>query len=294
MNLSNLPTGSRIALYVLGILFVAVIIATAWLIYALINYFKKNTDVESDSLLYADVAYFYEKGKRQRQEDSLFISPLDRYREDGIVACVADGMGGLMYGRDISKYIVDEIGKMLPFDFNNVYKNLSKLTKLSNTIYYKYDRKGGATLALVQIFKNKLHLYSIGDSNIILIRNNNATILNQKHNYYNVLVKSLSFANKTTEEAYLNKKSRALTDFMGNTNARIMSTNNPITLLDGDTIVICSDGVTDALPYNKLPYYLGNSARKSADEIKLNIRHKNLSKQDNYSCIVISLKKYSF
>lgn len=294
MNFSVLPTETKITLYVLGLLLVAVVFSFVWIFYFL---FKSAGSVKKDDEklpLFADVAYFYEKGKRERQEDSIYISPLDKYISDGIFACVADGMGGLKHGKEISKHVVDEIEKMFPVPFDDVENTVSRLTRISSDIYKRYGRRGGATLALVHIFNDMMHFYTAGDSNIILIRNRNATILNQKQNYYNILVKDLSSHGLTTEEAYLNKKSRALTDFMGNMNTRILNTNSPLKLLDGDTIIICSDGVTDAIPYDKLPVYLGNSARKTADEIKLNIRHKNLSKQDNYSCVVIKLSRYNF
>lgn len=294
MNFSFLPTESKIALYVLALLIIAVLFSIVWIIHFIVKsagFIRKDDD---DLTLFADIAYFYEKGKRDQQEDSIYISPLDKYIGDGVFACVSDGMGGLKHGKEISKHVVDEVERMFPVPFNDIENTVSKLTKLSSNIYRHYGRKGGATLALVHIFQNKLHLYSAGDSNIILIRNKTATVLNQKHNYYNILVKNLSSAGLTTEEAYLNKKGRALTDFMGNLNTRVFNTNVPMSLVDGDIIIVCSDGVTDAIPYNKIPDYVGNSAKKTADELKLNIRHKNLSRQDNYSCIVIHLNRFNF
>lgn len=292
MDFSILSTGSKIALYVLGLLLIAVLFSFVWIIYYVSNSVKNAREDDEELPLFADIAYFYEKGRRARQEDSVYISPLDKYIDDGVLACVSDGMGGLKHGKDISKHIVDTIDEMFPIKFNDVENTVSKLTKVSTNIFRNYNRTGGATLALVHVFRDKMHFYSVGDSNIILIRNKRATILNQKQNYYNILVKNLSTCGLTTEEAYMNKKSRALTDFMGNQNTRVLNTNTPFKLLDGDTIIVCSDGVTDAIPYQKLPVYLSNTARKTADEIKLNIRHKNLSRQDNYSCIVIRLTKY--
>ncbi|MCQ2466050.1 MAG: protein phosphatase 2C domain-containing protein [Clostridia bacterium] len=294
MNIAVLPTESRIALYVLGLLVIAVLFSFVWILLFIIKY-AKHVRTEDEKLpLFADVAYFYEKGKRERQEDSVYISSLDKYTTNGILACVSDGMGGLKYGKEISKSIVDDLDKIFPFPFNDVENTVSKITRISTEIFRRYGRRGGATLALVHIFKDRMHIYSVGDSNIILVRNDRATVLNQKQNYYNILVKDLANCGLTTEEAYLNKKSRALTDFMGNVNTRVMNTNVPFNLLPGDTIIICSDGVTDAIPYDKLPIYVGLNAKRTADEIKLNIRQKNLSKQDNYSCIVVKLDRYNF
>ena len=147
---------------------------------------------------------------------------------------------------------------------------------------------------MVHVFKDRLNFYSVGDSNIILIRNNIATCLNPKQNYSRILIKNLTLEGKTTEEAYLNKKGRALVDFIGNNNIRVNYSQSPLKLFDGDIIVICSDGVTDAISLNSMINLIGNSARKTAENIKLAIRMKNFQRQDNYSAVVIKLNKYNF
>ena len=104
----------------------------------------------------------------------------------------------------------------------------------------------------------------------------------------------MTLEGKTTEEAYLNKKGRALVDFIGNNNIRVNYSQTPLKLFDGDTIIICSDGVTDAISLNSIINLMGSNARKTAENIKLAIRMKNFQRQDNYSSVVIKLNKYNF
>ncbi|MCR5803604.1 MAG: SpoIIE family protein phosphatase [Clostridia bacterium] len=297
MGFSALSSQSKIGLIILALLIVAVIISLVWisnLLIQLIRTARINDAKEEDYPLFADVSYFYEKGNRERQEDSLYISHLDDYVDYGILACVSDGMGGLKYGSEISKYVIDEVEKLFPINFYDSEVVADCIKKISGRVFEKYARKGGATLVMVHVFKDRLNFYSVGDSNIILIRNNIATCLNPKQNYSRILIKNLTLEGKTTEEAYLNKKGRALVDFMGNNNIRVNYSQSPLKLFDGDIIVICSDGVTDAISLNSMINLIGNSARKTAENIKLAIRMKNFQRQDNYSAVVIKLNKYNF
>ncbi len=297
MGLSALSSQSKIALFILLILIVAVIVSLVWIsrfLIELIRTARINDAKKEDDPLFADVAYFYERGNRERQEDSLYISHLDDYVDYGIMACVSDGMGGLKYGSEISKFIIDEIEKLFPVNFYDTEAMADAIKKISHKVFEKYSRKGGATLVIVHVFKDMLNFYSVGDSNILLIRNRVATCLNPKQNYSCVLIKNLVLEGKTTEDAYLNKKGRALVDFMGNNNTRVNFSHTPMRLLDGDILLVCSDGVTDAISLNSLPNLLGATAKKTAENVKLAIRMKNFAKQDNYSGIVIKLIKYNF
>lgn len=297
MGFSSLSSHSKIGLIVLAVLLVAVILALIWvvaLLSKLISNSKTHDKSEDDSPLFADVAYFFEKGARERQEDALYISHLDDYVDYGIIACVSDGMGGLKFGSDISKMVIDEVERLFPMNFYKSEDNADLISKISNKVYGKYSRKGGATLAMVHVFKNKLQFYSVGDSDIILIRGKVATVINPKQNYSKILIKNLTLEGKTTEDAYMNKKGRALVDFMGNNNIRVNYSQVPINLYDGDLIIVCSDGVTDAISINSLQNLIGSNAKKTAENIKLTVRQKNFTRQDNYSAVVIQLNKYNF
>ena len=59
---------------------------------------KKVAGTDTDNLLVCDVAYFHCKGKRDNQEDSVYISPLEDSYSNGVIAACSDGMGGLLYG----------------------------------------------------------------------------------------------------------------------------------------------------------------------------------------------------
>lgn len=268
------------------------VIALCAFVYFLVYYRKSIKGVVTDeSFLALDVAYFHEKGKRQRQEDSYYISPMDEMRKYGFTACVADGMGGMRYGDQISKYITDSIGEMYPISFFACENNSESIRKISNNLFDEYNQQGGATLAMVQIYNDHMTFYSVGDSDIILIRNDEATILNPRQNYVALLIRSLVRSGKQTQVAYANNKARALVDYMGNHNPRVIFTKKPMRLLPEDTIIVSSDGLTDAVPWKTIPQYVENSAVATASNLKLSVRQKKYPKQDNYTAVVIKLKR---
>lgn len=271
------------------ILFVVAVFVFSYFIY----FYKtkvKNPKAEESNLM-LDVAYFHERGKRARQEDSYYISPMDESRKYGLVVCVSDGMGGMRYGDLISQYITDSIKEMHPISFFACDNNADAIRKISNMIFDEFKQKGGATLAMVQIQNDHLTFYSVGDSDIILIRNDEATILNPRQNYVALLIKSLVRSGKQTQIAYTNSKARALVDYMGNHNPRVIYTKKPMRLLDGDTVIVSSDGVTDAIPYKSIPKYDARTARGMASNLKLSVKQKKYPRQDNYTGVVIKLQR---
>ena len=271
------------------VLFVITTIAFIWLVVA---YFKrKGTGSPDDSNLYIDCAYFCEIGKRPSQQDSVYISDLTDYRKYGITALVADGMGGMEYGGEISEKVADFVEGMCPMSFFATEQNADELRKLSNQLYDQYKLSGGSTLALVHITGNFMNYYSVGDSDIILIREGKPTILNPRQNYMALLIKSLCRNNKQTVTAYSNPKARSLIDFMGNQNPRVIYTKKPIRIFDGDKIIVSSDGLTDAVALRNIPHYLKDSASATALELKRAVASRKRPKQDNYTAIVFTVKR---
>lgn len=271
-------------------------VATGFFVFFLIEQvrarrFRRKNKENDEENLFCDVAYFFEKGKRDRQEDSFYISPLEQYGSHGIVVCVSDGMGGLFYGDEISKAITDSVSDMYPIDFDDRFSTSEQVKKLSNSLFEKYNRQGGATFAMVHIFRNRLNVFSVGDSDVILIRDGRATVINPKQNYISVLIQDLIKQGKTTHEAYVTKKCRALVDYMGNFNPRVLFFQSPIKLYDGDTVIVCSDGLTDAIPVGHLNRFLTYSARNTAHNLKEEIKLKNIPRQDNFTGIIMHLNR---
>ena len=255
--------------------------------------YKKKIEDKNDDYLICDVAYFLEKGKREAQEDSFYISPMAEFPSNGLVAAVSDGMGGLANGEDVSSYIISRLKESYPVNFDDTTEVAGLLRTISDEIYDKYKLSSGATIVMVHIKDNFMNFYSSGDSNIILMRGDKTTLLNQRQNYVSYLVKKMAEGGISTHDAYTNNRARALTDFMGNHECRILKTSSPIRLFEEDVILVTSDGVTDTVNLGRLAKYISPqlSARTSAERLKYAIRGKKNKRQDNYTGIVIKMER---
>ena len=194
-------------------------------LYTLIKTTLYNKKHEDKLKLTPDVAYFHERGKRGNQEDSVYISPLDKIEEAGLVAACSDGMGGLLNGEVVSKYVTDSLAENYPFKFDAQAENAKIISGVSDRVYEDFHLSAGATLVMVHIFDDLLNFYSLGDSNIILIRNNRATLLNNKQNYASVMIKKFSEGGIDTVDAYKDPRARGLTDFVGNFKCNVQMTS---------------------------------------------------------------------
>ncbi|MCQ2528950.1 MAG: protein phosphatase 2C domain-containing protein [Saccharofermentans sp.] len=273
-----------------AILFLVSIFLFGLVIY-LANTKYRKIDINMD-ILTPEVAYFHEKGKREAQEDSVYISELVDYKKTGIVACVSDGMGGLAYGDEVSQYVVENISNLFPLSFFATEENARNIRRISDYIADHYKQQAGATLAMVNILNNYLNFYSVGDSVIMLVRKGETTVLNQKQNYGSLLIHSLVKKGQSTSAVYGNPKFRALTDFMGNVVVRVLYSVKPIRVYDGDTIIVCSDGVTDALSGRNIAQHCSHvSAANTASNIKMAVKGRKNPRQDNFTAVVIKLGK---
>lgn len=256
---------------------------------------KLNRPDEPDDNFYVDAAYFHEKGQRARQEDALYVSPLEDYKDHGLIALVTDGMGGMAHGDFVSRYVVSEFSKIHPKEYDNRDFIVKKIKDVSNSVYKRYNFEAGATLVLVRINNNMLDLYSVGDSDLILIRNGKSTKLNHKQNYGSILINNLASAGKPTSSAYEVAEARQLIDFIGNNNPNVSYTRQSLKLLDEDIILIASDGVLDALSIENLTELTSSGdARRIASRIKSEIKSLKLNTQDNYTCILLKLRHMIF
>ena len=157
-----------------------------------LQHLKKIAGSDTDNLLVCDVAYFHCRGKRDNQEDSFYISPLEDSFSNGVIAACSDGMGGLLYGEVVSRYVVERLEESYPLKFDDPEAVSEEIRKISSEVYEQYHLGAGATLVMTHIMKNMMNFYSVGDSNIILLRKGRVTLLNHKQNYISLLIRKLA------------------------------------------------------------------------------------------------------
>lgn len=230
------------------------------------------------------------KGNRKVQEDS--FSTFEN--ENGLMALVADGMGGLEHGKLASnttvKLFVEEFTKeyeikdLQKFLLNSAYRANEKVVNMFN------GRKIGTTL-VATIIKNKLlHWISIGDSRIYLYRKGELLKLNEEHTYEKTLNDMYENREIGRDDIIEHPKKDFLTSYIGYEEFHeIDYSKNPIPLNKDDSLVLMSDGIYKSLTEIELKQILKKriSTEKKCDLVTEIIEKKSIYNQDNMTIIII-------
>ncbi len=230
-------------------------------------------------------------GARKKQEDSVAAIK----RDNKILAVVADGMGGLNCGEQASelavKTFLEEFAQT--YNFNYLKEFLIKTSYLANEkiLNEVEDSSAGTTLLAAIIESRECQWLSIGDSSIFIYQNNSLTELNKKHTYKTELKKAYRAGEITRDEMLSHPKRDMLTSYLGHENLKHFELNKSLVEIKAkDKLLLCSDGVTDALSIRELESILEKnfSPEQISQLIIKKIKEKDLLNQDNATVVVIA------
>lgn len=236
------------------------------------------------------------QGARNYQEDSFGFSSIDKteIKKQGFTAMVADGMGGLSGGAQISAYVVSAMLEMQKKRNPNVPAgiHLAQSLRMINNHVLASGMKGGSTAAVVMCLPSGVHWCTAGDSRIYLARGDTLTALNEDTDYLNCLIEDVISGDMTFEDAGGDAKKDALAQYIGCKNGINPEANaKPFLPQDKDKILICSDGVYNALTSAELTEALTDNAYEAAERIEAAVLSKGYSDQDNFTAIVLGFMK---
>lgn len=233
------------------------------------------------------------KGKRKVQEDSFSTFETD----NGMIAIVADGMGGLEYGKVASstavKMLIEEYTKeyelydVQKFLINSAYTANNKVVDMAN------GRKIGTTLIATIIKDNFLHWISVGDSRIYLHRKGQLIKLNKEHTYENTLNKLYENGEISKKEINKHPQKEFLTSYIGYEDFHeIDYSRSPIQLSRGDKVVLMSDGIYKSISELELKSIMSKKCNPDTkcELITNRIEEKNILNQDNMTVIMVEKK----
>ena len=257
---------------------------------------KQYPASRSRSSIFMQISTVHQQGAREEQQDSFGISDASLIDEFGLLGVVADGMGGLTGGDQVSYKVVDTLLERFMAEGNKNKPPKELLVSLVKAAVKSVNemlgpqryRKSGSTLSMIYIKDLKLFFLNMGDSRICLYRNGILTQLNREHIFENELALKAVNDEMTVYDAFHNEKGAGLTSFvgMGEVSAIDMPASQ-IQLYDGDVILVMSDGVYNALSEYELINAIAGNAEQTAEYIDSAVRSKNYSNQDNYTAIVI-------
>lgn len=243
------------------------------------------------------VGKVHEQGARKSQQDCFAVSPVEMARDRGLLAVVADGMGGLSDGDRVSQAAV---GAMLdaflssPADPAILLPSL--LARANRAVNALLGEEGlnqsGSTLAAAYIRDGAAYYLSVGDSRICLLRAGELYQLNREHIYRNELLVGAVNGSDTFEQAVAHPKAGGLTSYLGMGQLKYVDLPAaPLWLRPGDKLVLMSDGVYNALSPAELTRVLDGDARRAAEQVAAAVQAKGYAYQDNYTAIIIQCGK---
>lgn len=287
--MQDLITDSKI-LIALGIAMGIIIVVLITCI--VIRLLRDNKGYVIGPSLHADIGNAQTIGTREKQDDSFAAS----IREYGIMALVADGIGGYINGKLASSITVETF--LDEFEKRDVTDNLSYYFQKSATLSNERIRdefgeaKGGTTVVSVVLKDDKLFWTSVGDSNIAVFRGGRLIPVNRKENVKNWLEDQYHAGAIRREEALSNNTDTRLVNYLGYDGfKKADESDRPIFLKKKDKVLIYSDGV-EVLGQIELEKLLSKKMhpQKTADAIITQIDLKKKTKKDNATIVILAIK----
>lgn len=272
---------------------------------------KKNIKIKSEPAVMSVVAEMPDcilelgnaqrQGARPYQEDSFGFARIAQSvaQEKGVLAVLADGMGGLKNGKAVSEASVSSLIGW--FESENTYCNsaidLKNAASMMNQricdVYCRGGRiEAGTTLVCVLVKDGYLHWLCIGDSRLYLKRNGRVYQMNEDHDFLNQMLDDVINGDSALIDALTNSQKDSLIGCIGKRDLTSFDYNKRnFKLRDGDILVLCSDGIYNALTPAELNINTTSEAMLSCENIVKLVESKNYPGQDNNTVIIISYKE---
>ena len=235
-------------------------------------------------------------GQRERQEDSFAVRNASNAQElerRGLFAVVCDGMGGMEDGKSASEAAIDGFLQLFQalLDEGDVPRQLREGTlAVSDGIFQRFQGRSGTTAVAVRILGDTLHFLSVGDSAIFLKRGEGVFQLNEEHTCLNDLYRrELREDVIQKDRAEGDEDARRLTAFVGMQGLEAVDQSlRPWHLKRGDTLLLCSDGISGILSPAELKEAMSLPPDQGCRLLETFVEEKALPGQDNYTGILIS------
>lgn len=195
---------------------------------------------------------------REMNQDYYYIS--DDQNEIKLYI-LADGMGGYKGGEIASKLAVTYAKNYIENNFKETPKDKESLIQLvassveyANMVVYEKSKEDptlegmGTTLEVCLVYNNRAFVAHVGDSRIYRIRKEFMRKITKDHSYVQKLVEDGTI---TKEEADSHPKKNMLMRALG-CNAFVEPDVTIKGFLKGDTIIICSDGLTNMVTQEEI------------------------------------------
>jgi protein phosphatase len=241
------------------------------------------------------------QGARETQQDSFGFSDLDDrpfVAHAGLLGVVADGMGGMAHGGAAGatavRTLLQEYAAKHPDE--SIPDALQRALRRANDAVVAMARAAGTpdevgtTAAVIVVHEATLHWIAAGDTRIYLCREGKLTQVNADHIYAAELDAKAARGAISQAEAEDDPDRGALTSHLGTEEIRLIDRSvRPLPLLEGDRVLICSDGVYRALSSEEMAAPLTDNPQRACETLITRVDAKHLDRQDNMTAIVIAV-----
>jgi serine/threonine protein phosphatase PrpC len=201
-----------------------------------------------------DVAQLTDVGrKRPHNEDNMaYVIPKDEQAmtRKGALFIVADGMGGHAAGEVASEIAVDTVTKAYYEDENeDIPLSLINAIKRANTIIHERAsentmRSGmGTTCVAAVLCGNVAFIANVGDSRAYIVHQTQVRQISQDHSWVEEQVRAGLL---THDQARSHAQRNVITRCLG-TQIDVEVDVFPVPLSEGDTLVLCTDGLSGSI-----------------------------------------------
>jgi PPM family protein phosphatase len=234
--------------------------------------------------------------RANNQDQLVVVVPEDQQllEDKGALFVVADGLGGHNRGEVASALTVQQVKETYYKDNNNdIPVALQDAIKQANTTVYQANQKEqsgdadtfgmGATCVAAVLHDQMLYAANVGDSRIYVLREGNLRQITRDHSVVAQLVEQGEI---TAAEARTHEKRNQIYRALGAAEVEVDVFSEPTQ--EGDTIVLCTDGLWDVLEEKELSSII---SQYSPDESVQHLiaRVNESGGPDNVTAIVVHL-----
>ena len=240
-------------------------------------------------------------GKRDYQQDSFGQTAVAN--GTGILAVLADGMGGLSNGERVSQKIIMEALNFAATlqeapDANVLMGMAGRINQAVNQMLGPNGLyTSGSTLVSTLVIRGALWWISVGDSRVYLYRDRQLNQLSRDHDLLQDWMPDILDGKRSMEEAVNDPDGRKLTSFIGMGELRYVDRNHTaIPLMPGDRLLLMSDGVYGSVSDAEMETILRGCAnvQEAAEQVAQKISAAAQPYQDNYTQVILGYDPPSY
>lgn len=238
-------------------------------------------------------AYFQDIGARDDQQDSYGMTDVGQYSQYGVMAVVADGMGGLANGKAVSSALVrtfvEGFGVVAAYaKCSDALLDLAIRANEQINRMLQGQERSGSTLVTALVKNGLLYFLTVGDSRLYLYRGGALLQLNREHIYQEELAVKAVNRQVSIQQVSGDRQSQSLTSYFGIGKIPCVDRNHEgIKLLPGDRLLLSSDGVFGTLSVEQMEQALSLPLQEAAQTMGRMVREAEKPYQDNNTGLIL-------